>query len=259
MQTGDWVTGQVKLSIGGEPLEMQMTVPAKPVKPQRMLPIFQQMANSFTEMGETAVKNAGAKISCKKGCGACCRQPVPVAEIEAHQLAELVENMPEPRRSIVKQRFADAYRHFQSIGWFERLENCAEQKELERTVLRYFYEGVPCPFLENESCSIHEARPLACREYLVTTPAKNCSKPSAKKVRLIPLPVKAAATLRHVGQTKQRGKINFVPLVLALEWVERNPDDFLEKTGEQWMADFFRYLTKSEIPQENGGAKRAVL
>lgn len=258
MQTGDWVTGQVKLSIGGSPLEMQMTVPAKPVKPQRMLPIFQQMANSFTEIGETAVKNAGEKISCKAGCGACCRQPVPIAEIEAYQLAELVENMPEPRRSVVKQRFADACRHFQSIDWFERLENTTEQKQLERTVLKYFYEGVPCPFLENESCSIHEARPLACREYLVTSPAKNCSNPSAKKVRLIELPIKASATLRHVGQTKRCGKINFVPLILALEWVERNPDDFAEKTGEEWMADFFRNLTKSEIPQESAD-NRAVL
>lgn len=259
MQTGDWVTGQVKLSIGGEPLEMQMTVPAQPVKPQRMLPIFQKMANTFTEIGETAVRSAGEKISCKKGCGACCRQPVPVAEIEAHQLVELVENMPEPRRSVVKQRFEDACRHFQNIGWFERLDNCAEKKQLERTVLRYFYEGVPCPFLENESCSIHQMRPLACREYLVTSPAKNCSKPSAKNVRLIQLPIKASETVRHVGQTKRRGQINFVPLILALEWVARNPDDFAEKTGEQWMADFFRNLTKSEIPRESGGANQAVL
>ena len=249
MKNGDWVTGQVKLSLNGQPLEMQMTVPAKPVKPQTMLPVFQKMANSFTEMGEEAVIKAGGKISCKKGCGACCRQPVPIAEIEAHQLVGLVENMSEPRRSQIKQRFRDACLRFQEIGWFERLENCTEQKELEKTVLRYFYEGVACPFLENESCSIHEARPLACREYLVTSPAKNCSEPSAKTVRQIQLPIKAAATLRHVGQTRQLGKINFVPLVLAFDWVANNPDDFAEKTGEEWMAEFFRYLTKSEIPK----------
>ena len=32
-----------------------------------------------------------------------------------------------------------------------------------------------------------------------------------------------------------------------------------EKTGEEWMADFFRNLTRSEIPRESGGKDRAVL
>ena len=43
----EWITGQVKISIGGVPVEMEMTVPAKPVKPQRMLPVFQKISNSF--------------------------------------------------------------------------------------------------------------------------------------------------------------------------------------------------------------------
>jgi hypothetical protein len=28
-----------------------------------------------------------------------------------------------------------------------------------------------------------------------------------------------------------------------------NEENFPEKTGEQWMADFFQNLTKSEIPE----------
>jgi hypothetical protein len=35
--------------------------------------------------------------------------------------------------------------------------------------VRYFLQGVACPFLEAESCGIHPDRPLACREYLVTS------------------------------------------------------------------------------------------
>jgi len=169
MKTEDWVTGQITLSVHGAPLEMQMTVPAKSVKPHRMLPIFQQIANSFTDLGVKAVEAENKKISCKKGCGACCRQPVPLAEIEAYQIAELVENLPEPRRGKVKMRFDEAAKHFHKIGWFEKLENCKEKEEIEKTVLEYFFEGVACPFLEEESCSIHQDRPVACREYLVTT------------------------------------------------------------------------------------------
>jgi hypothetical protein len=38
-------------------------------------------------------------------------------------------------------------------------------------------------------------------------------------------------------------------MVLALKWAENNAENFPEKTGEQWMADFFVNLTKSEIPK----------
>lgn len=249
MKTGDWVTGQITLSVNGAPLEMQMTVPAKPVKPQRMLPIFRQIANSFTDLGIKAVEEENQKISCQKGCGACCRQPVPLAEIEAYQIAELVEHLPEPRRSNVKKRFDEAANHFKAIGWFEKLENCKEKEEIEKTVLEYLSEYVACPFLEDECCSIHTERPIGCREYLVTSPAENCSEPTAQTVRLIKLPLKASDGLRPVGRSKNLQKLNFVPFVLALEWVAKYPENFAEKTGEQWMADFFTSLTKSEIPK----------
>ena len=103
--------------------------------------------------------------------------------------------------------------------------------------------------MEDESCSIHQDRPVACREYLVTSAAENCSNPTAQTVRLISFPIKASDGLRQVGRSEHLRKMNFVPFVLALEWVNMHPDQFAEKTGEQWMADFFRQLTKSEIPQ----------
>ena len=101
MESNEWVTGEVVLSIGGEPLKMQMTVPANPIKPHRMLPVFQKMTNSFVEMGALAAGARGETVSCRAGCGACCRQPVPLSEIEIYHLADVVEAMPEPRRSDV--------------------------------------------------------------------------------------------------------------------------------------------------------------
>ena len=141
MENEDWVTGNIRLSVGGEPLDLTMTVPAKPVKPQRMLPIFEQMTNSFVAMSEQAIDNAGGKISCGKGCAACCRQPVPLAEIEAYRIAALVEALPEPRRAEIFNRFNAAWHHFSEIGWFERLDKCAEGSDeyRERVVLEYFW------------------------------------------------------------------------------------------------------------------------
>lgn len=255
MESEDWVTGNVRLNIGGKPIDLQMTVPAKPVKPQRMLPIFERMASAFVGMSEQAVENAGGKISCQKGCGACCRQPVPLAEIETFKIFETVEAMPEPRRSTIKKRFEDGWHHFAEIGWFDRLEECFKlaPEERNKVVMEYFHEGVPCPFLEDESCSIHLERPVVCREYLVTSPAENCSDPTAETIRMVEIPVKPSGVVRKITNSEkfQNQAVNFVPMILALEWVKRHDDEFPAKTGEQWMADFFRNLTNSEIPKND--------
>lgn len=253
MKNEDWITGKVGLNLGGRPLELEMTVPAKPVKPQRMLPIFRQMSDAFTGMSEAAVESAGGVISCSKGCAACCRQAIPLSEIEAYQIAETVEAMPDVRRAEMEKRFATAWHHFADNGWFERLDESFKMSPEERSkvVVEYFSEKIDCPFLEDESCTIHDTRPLACREYMVTSPAENCWHLSAETVRMVELPVKTADTVRKISNSAALNSTpaNFVPLVLALEWTRRKPDEFPEKTGEQWMADFFRNLTKSEIPK----------
>lgn len=251
----DWVTGKVRISLFGEPVEMEMTVPAKPVKPRRMLPIFQAVTSSFVELGVGEVERQGEAISCKAGCGACCRQAVPIAEIEAFQLAELVENMPEPRRSEIKRRFAEGVKRFRNNKWFERMELYPEMtaKERQELVMEYFYEGVACPFLEDESCSIHPDRPLSCREYLVTSPAEDCARPTAETIRQIKFKLRPSITLLEIVPAKNLGKSFFVPMIQALEHAQKYKDLSEEKTGEEWMADFFKNLMNTEIP--SGEAK----
>lgn len=266
-KTSEWVTGKVKLNIGGEPLEMEMTVPAQPVKPHRMLPVFQQMSNAFVDMSIKAVEATGEKISCKKGCGACCSQPVPISEVEVYQIAELVESMPEPRRSEIKARFARGVEHFKKINWFDRMQSLAtlpapkdpnyQRKEVIDLAMEYFYENIPCPFLEEGSCSIHPDRPLACREYLVTTPAENCSKPTAQTVSVMNLLVKPSVSVRALGRTQNSAELAMLPLIRALEFASTYPERFAEKTGERWAAEFFSRLAHQEIPKKGIKPKKA--
>ncbi len=246
----EWVTGNVTLSVNGQPLEMQMTVPATPVKPQRMLPIFQRMTDSFVAMGASAAEAQGQNVSCRAGCGACCRQMVPVAEIETHRLAEVVAALPEPRRSEVVERFDRALAELAETDIFERLSSWSELEpgQRERIILDYFEAGIPCPFLQDEACSIHPDRPVSCREYLVSSPAEFCASPNPDDIHRIEIPVKPSIPLRHLGQANRVMGADFIPLVLALKWVEKNPDRFPEKSGEEWMADFFRLLTNTTIP-----------
>lgn len=253
----EWVTGKVQISLFGSPVEMEMTVPAKPVKPRRMLPIFQAVTSSFVDLGVSEVEKQGEKISCKAGCGACCRQPVPLAEIEAFQLAELVENMPEPRRGEIKRRFAEGVRRFNDNKWFERMEHYPEMttKERQEIIMEYFYEGVACPFLEDESCSIHPNRPLSCREYLVTSPAENCARPTADTIKQIKFKLRPSLTLLEIVPSKNMSKSFFVPMIQALEHAEKYNDNTDEKTGVTWMAEFFRNLMKTEIPSNEANGE----
>ena len=259
MDQSDWVTGELVLSINGEPLKIQMTVPAKPVKPHRMLPVFQKMTNTFVEMSAVGAGGRGETVSCRQGCAACCRQPVPISEVEIYYLAEVVEAMPEPRRSEIKNKFKAAVEQFKSTGWFERMDEIGtltltETKEtvsklINEAGMEYFREGVPCPFLDVDqgSCTIHEHRPLACREYLVTSPAVNCATPSADSIKKVPLVMQPSFVMRYLGNTGRFA--GFIPLIKALELAETFPEKFEEKTGERWAADFFGKLTHQDIPK----------
>ncbi len=258
MENEEWVTGNVVLRVHGEPLEMQLTVPAAPVKPQRMLPIFQQMSSAVVDLSVNSLAGDNIEVSCKAGCGACCRQAVPISEVEAYQLADLVAAMPEPRQSVIRKRFADALAHFVSIRWFDELTDLQDMasahlpgfspEKYTETVTNYMNEGIPCPFLEDESCSIHPDRPLVCREYLVTSPAENCANPTAETIKKVPIILKPSKALLKVGQTRNTEGLSSLMMIEALDFVERHPDIFEEKTGERWAADFFGQLTQTEIP-----------
>jgi Fe-S-cluster containining protein len=253
MSENEWVTGRVTLRIRGAPLDLEMTVPARPVKLHRMLPIFHQMSDSFAAIGIEAAELSGAVVSCRAKCSACCYQAVPVSEAELYFLAELVNAMPEPRRSQVRARFDNAYEHFSSSGWFGDLRSGKGRtwEGAEELVLDYFRQRVPCPFLEDSMCSIYEHRPIACREYLAVSDPENCANPSAQGVKLVDLPIKPSAVLKKMaaGEASRREGL-FLLLIMALEIAENHPETFPEKTGEQWMADFFtRFTNEENLPE----------
>ena len=92
----------------------------------------------------------------------------------------------------------------------------------------YFRLGIACPFLEDESCSIHPDRPIACREYLVTSPPRIARAPRPRPSAASPCLGQASEALRKVGSSSGAP---WVPLSLALEWAEGHPDDLPPRPG----------------------------
>jgi Fe-S-cluster containining protein len=245
--TGDGApsaTADLRLTIGGEPVHLQITVPNGPASIRRMLPVFQGFADVVVGVGERRSARAGQAISCRKSCGACCRQVVPISPTEARALAGVVAAMPEPRRTTVRARFTAALERLRAAGVLAPLlaPDRGESAPLQPAGLAYFDQGVACPFLEDESCSIHRERPLACREYLVTSPAAACARPAPETVRCVPMPARTAAALRRVEHDAAPDAAAWVPLVLALEHAAAHPDDPAPRPGPALLAEFFERL-----------------
>lgn len=236
------VTVSVQFRIAGDPVRADIPVPAGKTLPLPMLPAFRQLAEIVVDHAVQAVRSQGKEISCKKGCGACCRQLVPISALEARRLRDLVNEMPEPRRSEVSARLESARSRLEQTGMLEQLLHPETlPRGAARTLgLDYFRLGIACPFLEEESCSIYHDRPIACREYLVTSPAENCAKPSAESVECVPVAAKVSNAV--AAFEPHTGPASWVPLIVALEWAEAHPATAKPRPGPEWLRDVFDYL-----------------
>jgi Fe-S-cluster containining protein len=243
-------SAHVVLNLAGAQVEFDLTVPTAPVRPAMVLPVLHGLWSTIESGLVEQVEQQGRRISCRAGCGACCRQLVPITRIEARRLAELIEDLPEPRRSNIRDRFADAVRRLDEAGLLETLRRTEKRStdERQRLGITYFRLGIPCPFLEEESCSIHADRPLACREYLVTSPAANCADPTPEGIEGVPMPVRLSGALARFTEAAGAGSAMSVPLILALEWAEAHPDLSPARPGPDWITLLFQRLTGQEAP-----------
>jgi Fe-S-cluster containining protein len=237
------MTADVQVTIGDEPMRLALTVPSGPARVDDLLPVFRGLAEVVVGVAVRKVERDGARVSCRAGCGACCRQPVPISESEARAIRRLVEAMPEPRRTVIRERFAAAIRRLADAGLLDRLRDTSAACDRLPVALDYFRLGLPCPFLEDESCSIHPDRPVACREYLVTSPAEECSRPGEGRVTGVPLPVRVGLAVQAVDREASGSPSGWLPLVLALEWAEAHPQPLPAASGPNLLEAFFANLT----------------
>jgi len=217
-------TGTLRLKVSGELVEMTLTIPESKVPPQTMLPVFQQMTDSFVGAMSARATREGAPVTCGAGCSACCRQLIPLSEIEASTLTSHIRALPEPRQSQLRARFSATLQTLDENGLLDQLRHPAKAASLHQLGLDYLRLELPCPFLEDNLCSIHPIRPLVCREHLVTSPPENCDKPTAETVRKLPMPASVFGAVLNLTRKPGTTSSPFVPLVLLLETEVQPPE-----------------------------------
>lgn len=239
-------TAHIELSVSGKRLALDVAAPAAITTPEELLPLFQSLADAFVGLATETAESSGECISCRKGCAACCRQLVPISEAGARRLQALVAELPEEKRARVLARVKANRERLADAGLLDRLEKPEgiTDEELIPIGLHYNALWLDCPFLENESCSIHPARPIACREFLVTSPAENCSHPTKETVRSVKMPLKASTALARLNE---KHTLKWIPLTLAVDWPEERFSKFQPQPGTQIVSEFFRQLTGKSV------------
>lgn len=206
----------IKLTLAGHEIEGSFQLPAPPAPKRLILPVLRNLTQAATDIAQSM----GKEFSCHKGCDACCRQMVPLAPTEAHALEEAFDTLDAATAQRVLLRFDSVLGNLDRAGITDRLRDIegltpAELQQLDRD---YFAAQVPCPFLERHACLIHAHRPLACREFLVTSDPAQCATPGSGLVERVDLPAKPSVALRESDGAA------WVPLILAREFTARHPE-----------------------------------
>jgi len=117
--------------------------------PGDLLSVLASAHKEFDRAYASAPVAALATVACRAGCGTCCRVPVGVLAHEVLIAAQYVQKHFSPVELDALIARGAAHR-----------EAVAGRSNLERTLLKR-----PCVLLREESCSIYEARPEACRSH----------------------------------------------------------------------------------------------
>lgn len=247
------VSVEFTVGIGDGKFTATAVVPAGQTNLTQILPVLQSLDDSLIGGVTAQLNQAGLAVSCKAGCGACCRQMVPLSIFEAETLSAWIRTLPESRQQELAGRFHQALLSLAAAGLIDRMVNedwLAETESARQLALDYFYKRVPCPFLEDESCSIHPIRPLICREYLVTSPPQYCVDPATLQVAPVRLPLNFSRILNVIGAEVERDSRGWIPLVFLFAWMKSGarPGEAVAGAGPQVLYEFLKRISQARSP-----------
>jgi Fe-S-cluster containining protein len=242
-------TVQFALKVQDATVEVRAQLPEGPVRPAVLLPILQSLSDSMTGIAERNVEALGGKISCREGCGACCRQAVPISPVEASALAEWLEQQGKERQEALREKFRQAAARLEESGIAQAVRNWSEKPDPEAAHefgLKYFALGIACPFLEEERCTIHKLRPLRCREYLVVSPAEHCAQPASSDIVSVKPPVLLSNILAQWDINGETQSTGLILLTMLDEWSAGHAADQSrpKRTSPELLQEFLHVFAK---------------
>ena len=222
---------EVALNTPAGRLTTAIDVPTGFIPITSIVPVTRRLGEEAAQLEIQQATEAGQTVSCRIGCAACCRMLVPLSAPEAFALRDYVGQLPEDRRFPLLSRISDTKDRLNREGLWNQLNDVAEasrpvpDEELDPINRSYYGLRIPCPYLENELCSIYEARPAACRELLVTSPAELCQDQILNPVTPLPVSMRMSSILGLAWGALTNSPPRLIPLPMALEWAEQHEEE----------------------------------
>lgn len=238
------ITANFNLKIGDDLLPIEASVPDAKTNALELIPVFQQLTNQIVAHSIELTEREGKTISCKAGCGACCKQPIPVTLLEVEHLNQVVKRMPEQRQQRVRETFTHHLKAVKDAGLLEKLKSikALEPDQKHQLAKDYFKLGLDCPFLENQSCGIYKDRPLECREFLVTSDPRHCAELGPQGIEHIERQMWMSSALRKLSIDSQNSDHQgWIPMIFALKLAKSGRLRFKKKLGKEWLEAFIQY------------------
>lgn len=202
----------------------RVSIPDIPMTLGHIVPPTQQLADGCVRLAVNAARREGRDISCRKGCGACCVQLVPLSIPEICFMVSTVREQGTDYETVVRSRFASLENALRERGLWDKLEGLRGNGDDSAAAAEYFSAGIPCPFVENGACSIHPWRPVACREYNVTSPPSHCSSPLDKKVERIRIHRRMTTALAKLASEFLESPVRLVPMPMLFWFWDSHPE-----------------------------------
>lgn len=248
-------SGEVSTAVG---------VPTSFVPVTAIIPLMRSLGEEVQTLEIDHVREAGHKLSCHKGCAACCRMLVPISAPEAFALAQSLDRLAPSERERLLSKIDVAQQQLARAGILKQLSALSESPDpisdeaIEPLNQAYYALRMPCPFLDNEACSIYDDRPAACRELAVTSPAADCQDMTNQTIRPVPVAVRISTALSLLWADLTATTPRLIPLPLAIDWAKRHQAEQARQWAgtelfEKAIDKIGRYLGQERARRGSGG------
>lgn len=188
-----------------------------------MVPVAHKICDMINQLGVENITEKGEEISCQKGCASCCSYMVSISSAEAFYIQKYVLVLPAEKRKSIQHSFLKAARKVAANKVPPVIETDATDSECLKAISNWYQKmSVKCPFIKDNACLEYQARPLVCREHLVTSPPKACNPLSSLLANVVELPVSTAEALMHISNQAESTLDEAVILPLAMVWCDSN-------------------------------------